>query len=70
MTGDEPSIYNDVIAAAGGIIAISAVLGSHLEDPRFEPIRDAWEEKMRETVNALNNMAEELTLFGEAYEGE
>jgi len=58
-----------VVIAAGNIVALTAVLGSHFENPLFEPIQESWMEKLEEVVTTLDRLADELVIFGEAYEG-
>ena len=65
---EEENLYEQLSITTGAVIACAAVVGSTMEDPRYDAIREAWEDKLREVIEILARVSDELTLFGEAYD--
>lgn len=67
---EELNVYEQISITAGAIIASAATVGSLLEDPRYESIRTAFEEKLEGVVETLARISSEIILFGEAYDAD
>ena len=66
----DDGIYSNLGRAAMGLCMAAAVVGCHLEEESFEATRPGYIDRIREVTNYLDQQAEELTLWGEAFEPE
>lgn len=67
---DDENLYSELGRAAMGLCMAAACVGMHLEGEDFESTRPGFIERIKEVTARLDQDAEELTLWGEAFEPE
>jgi hypothetical protein len=66
---DLSSEHQQLILAAGSLVATAALMGLMMEHPSYVLARDGFASKMAEVIEDLRQKAEDMGAWGEAFDG-